>query len=219
MIITGSMTKEMREKAAELRKQVPLEKLKAIKEEMNKIGKSGQADGLKEGNRAPDFTLPNHKGDHVNLYDNLKDGPVILSFYRGSWCTFCNIELKALQQYNARFEEKGAKLIAVCPEKIEGLKKSKRDHGIDFQLLSDGETKVSEEYKLLFEFSDRLKKIYKDLDIDLKEYNANGLWTLPVPATFVIDTDGTIKSAYVEADYTKRMDPEEIVEVLNKIRR
>jgi len=175
--------------------------------------------GIKVGERAPDFTLPNAFGQPVNLYDELEKGPVVLVFYRGAWCPFCNMHLHALRESLPRFQALGAQLIAVTPQtpdkSLEQFKAAPRG----FDVLSDLDSTAMRAYRLLFEVDPDLAAVYRKHGLDLIEYNGPGRNVLPAPGTFVIDRDGIVRAMQADTDYTKRMEPADILRALEALPR
>ncbi len=175
--------------------------------------------GLRAGESAPDFTLFNAFGRRVKLSDQLKKGPVILAFYRGAWCPFCNIELNALQRSLTHFEKYNASLIAVTPQRPDKSKEQIKMDEYTFEVLSDLDNSVMKLYNLYFEVPRELHELYKNrFGFDITDYNGKDRLGLPVPGTFVIGHDGIILSAYAKTDYKMRMEPEDILEVLKAAR-
>jgi peroxiredoxin len=166
-----------------------------------------ERDALKPGDQAPDFTLPDATGKPVKLSERLKDGPVVLKFYRGGWCPYCNLELRAYQKALPELEAVGAQLIAVSPESPDNSLSTKDKNALAFSVLSDRGGRIAGEYRLAFQLSPELKSLYQSRGRDLAEWNG-GDWTLPVPGTFVIGKDGRIALAHVDADYRTRLEPE-----------
>jgi peroxiredoxin len=176
--------------------------------------------GLAPGDKAPDFTLPNALGQDVSLSDALRRGPVVLTFYRGAWCPYCNLELRALQESLPAFEQRGATLIAVTPQKPDKSREQIQKESYGFEILSDLDSAVMKKYKLYFELPKDLAALYREkFGIDVEAYNGEGRAVLPVPGTFVLDRDGIVRAAYANTDYTQRMEPADIVAALDKIAR
>ena len=171
--------------------------------------------GLRPGVRAPDFTLVNAFGKEVRLSEQLKKGPVVLAFYRGAWCPFCNIELNVLQRSLTHFKEYDAILIAVTPQRPDKSKEQLEKAEYSFEILSDLDDSVMKSYNLYFEVTRELHELYKNrFGFDVTDYNGKGRLGLPVPGTFVISRDGVIRASFAKTDYKKRMDPGDIVEAL-----
>lgn len=173
--------------------------------------------GLDVGERVPDFTLPNALGEEVRLYDLLDQGPVVLTFYRGAWCPYCNLELRALTEAHPDIEDHGARLIAVTPQQPDQSLKQVREDGYPFEILSDVNDSVMKDYNLYFEVSAELNAVYRKMGLNLEAFNGEGRRGLPVPGTFVIDRDGVIRAAFADVDYTRRMEPAAVVEALKRL--
>ena len=169
--------------------------------------------GLKLGESAPDFVLPNAFGKPISLSEGLKSGPVILKFYRGEWCPICNLDLRDIQQYADQYHAFGSKILAINPQKPDDALTITQKNELGFEVLSDSDQEVIKAYNLQF---DPGEDYHKRRDLTL--LNADASKTLPVPATFVIDKDFTIVAAHVEANYTERMSPDAILKVLQSIR-
>jgi peroxiredoxin len=169
-----------------------------------------ERNALKPGDRAPDFTLPDATGRSVSLSERLKDGPVVLKFYRGGWCPYCNLELRAYQKALPELAAVGAQLVAVSPESPDHSLSTKEKNALAFSVLSDRGGATARAYRLAFQLSPELKALYQSRGRDLAEWNG-GDWTLPVPGTFVVGTDGRIVLAHVDADYRSRLEPSEAV--------
>jgi peroxiredoxin len=169
------------------------------------------------GDIAPDFTLPNITGDPVSLYRALNSGPVVLSFYRGGWCPFCNLELQALQAQLSEFKALGANLIGISPETPDKSLSAIDKHRLDFEVLSDIGNKTAGKYGLLFTVYEEMRPLYLKWGLDVPASNGDDSWELPVPATYVIDTDGVVRAAHVDKDYTRRMEPAQILATLREL--
>ena len=182
------------------------------------LAASMQKPGLTIGDKAPDFILPNAFGQPVRLSDELKHGPVVLSFYRGAWCPYCNLELHALHATLPHFRRYGAQLIAVTPQiPDKSLAQIKAD-GYPFEILSDLDSSVMKAYRLYFEVPESVSNVYRrNFGLDLAEYNGTSRYVLPVPGTYVIDTDSVVRAAYANIDYTKRMEPRDVISALRDI--
>ena len=173
--------------------------------------------GLPAGTKAPVFSLRNAFGKIIRLNAELKKGPVVLVFYRGAWCPFCNLHLHALQKHVSTFERYRARLIAITPQKPDkSVIQIKKDE-FNFEVLSDLDSSVMRSYNLLYQLDDELVKVYKKHGLDVEDFNGIGRNVLPVPGTFVIDTKGKIRAAHADVDYKQRMEPEAIIQILKKL--
>ena len=180
------------------------------------IASNAAAGALKAGDKAPAFTLTDPDGNPVSSADLLAKGPLLISFYRGVWCPYCNMELQALQAASSEFEKLGASLVAISPQTAPNSRKSTRQNQLTFPILSDEKGKVGEAFGLKFELPGYLVDLYKSLKNDLPTFNDDPAWTLPMPARYIIGQDGTIVYAEVNPDYTQRPDPEELLPALRQ---
>ena len=178
---------------------------------------SGQADrALKAGWRAPKFALPDAHGVVVRSTDLLAKGPLVLTFYRGVWCPYCNMDLQAIEAAAAEIRALGASLVAISPQTAPNRRKSERENALSFPILSDHGNSVANEFGLRYRLPDDLIAVYKGFGNDLTVGNGEDSWTLPMPARYVIGTDGIIAYAEVNPDYTRRPDPSELLPVLRR---
>jgi peroxiredoxin len=171
---------------------------------------------LKVGDTAPDFVLNNALNQPVKLADLLKKGPVVLSWYRGGWCPYCNIQLRYLQSFLPQFKAAGATLAALSPELPDKTLSTTEKNSLEFDVLTDYNNEVARQFKIAFSLNEELIEIYNEFH-KLKNYNGVSTNELPVPATYVIGTDNIIRYAFVDTDYRKRAEPAEILEVLKSL--
>jgi peroxiredoxin len=162
--------------------------------------------------------LPNAVGESVALTDALARGPVVLSFYRGAWCPYCNLELRILQNNLDAIEAVGASLIAVSPMTPDNSLSVAEKHDLGFQVLSDAGNGVARAYGLVFRVDDALNELYLKMGIDLEASNGEMSHELPIPATYVIGPDGTVLLGYADPDYTRRLAIDEILAALTAIK-
>ncbi|MEG3638471.1 peroxiredoxin-like family protein [Magnetococcus sp. PR-3] len=173
---------------------------------------------LKVGEVAPEFVLPDVKGKMVELAYLLKQGPLILNFYRGGWCPYCNLELKALQIAMPWFEDYDANLVAISPQLPDASLSTVEKDGLSYPVLSDVGNVIARKYGLVFAVEEALRPIYLRLGLDLPASNGDDSFELPMPGTFILDQQGVIRGAFVNADYKQRMEPTDIVMVLKQIK-
>jgi peroxiredoxin len=204
---TGELTRQLAEFAAKIPDPVAA-RLRAASDETTA---SGIAPGLTVSERAPDFILPNALGEPVGLARRLAQGPIVISFYRGEWCPFCNLELRALQAALPRFQAYGASILAISPQGPDHSLSATEKNGLTFDVLSDIHQEVIAAYRVQFTVPADLKDLHLEVfHNDISTHTADGSWDLPIPATFVIDRSGIVRARYVSADYTTRMDPADI---------
>jgi len=175
---------------------------------------SDKQSGLNVGDVAPDFTAKNQDEKEVNLKQMLKSGSVVLIFYRGEWCPFCNTQLKALEDSLSFITEKGASVIAVSPEKGENIDKTLAKTNATYAVVSDENRSIMNAYQVAFELDEATAKKYKGYGVDLSERNGTNGNALPVPAVYIIGQNGTITFRYFNEDYRKRASVKEIIEQL-----
>ncbi|MGY2289683.1 peroxiredoxin-like family protein [Pseudomonas sp. SDO528_S397] len=176
---------------------------------------SGAADrALKVGDKAPLFSLKDANGELVSSAQLLAQGPLVVTFYRGVWCPYCNMELQALQAFLPTLKATGANLVAVSPQTAANSRKSERITDLAFPILNDPHNDVADAFGLRFTLPDYLIELYKLLQIDLPTVNDAPAWTLPMPARYVIGQDGVIRYAEVNPDYTQRPEPEALLDAL-----
>lgn len=169
------------------------------------------------GEVIPQFSLPNANGDSVSIADYVKNGPVVLSFYRGGWCPFCNLEFKALSDALPEINGLGASLIGISPETPDVAQETVSKHKIHFEVLSDVGNEVIRKFGLLTEVYEEMRPLYLEWGLDIPAANGDDKWEIPIPATYVIDTKGVIRAAYVNKDYTQRMEPNDIIAALKEL--
>ena len=169
---------------------------------------------LRAGDRMPDFALPNQHGETRQLSDYLSRSPVVLNIYRGGWCPYCNMEMKALHDVHPDIRARGAQLIGLSPESPEKASETAESNAIDIDILSDAGNKISEQLGLVFVLPEALRSIYQNIGIDIPAHNGDDSFRLPVPATYIIGQDGVITYDFVNSDYTLRLEPADIVKAL-----
>lgn len=212
---TNTLAEQLAATAAAGRAKRDPEKQRVFDQSNQKIAEMVAGNkALKKGDKAPNFSLPNHKGEPTAIDTLLKDGPVVVSFYRGAWCPYCNLELRALQEKLPEIKANGANLVAVSPQTPDGSMTAKEQNALTFNVLSDHDNKVAREFGLVFTLPAELVDVYRSMGLDLGEKNGTGKFELPVPATYVIDRDRTIRHAHVDVDYTKRQEPSEIINIV-----
>jgi peroxiredoxin len=196
---------------------VPYSVIETMHRATAELKASGLAERAKNvGDKAPAFSLKDPKGNVVSSRDLLAKGPLVVSFYRGVWCPYCNMELQALQAALPELETLGASLVAISPQTAPNSRKSTRDNHLTFPILSDTKGEVGAAFGLKYKLPDFLVDLYKSLKNDLPGFNDDPEWTLPMPARYMIGQDGMILYAEVNPDYTHRPEPEDMLPALKK---
>mgnify|MGYP001252620315 CR=1 FL=1 len=168
-------------------------------------------EGLFIGSKAPDFKAKDQYGQVIRLKDVLKKGKVVLVFYRGQWCPYCNKELKRLEDSLQLIKDKGATLIAVSPEKPESVTKTVEKTSATYSILFDDGLKIMKAYDVAFELSENVLTRYKNAGLDVEANNGTNGKYLPVPAVYIIDKESMVTYRFFEPDYKKRASVKEIL--------
>lgn len=175
-------------------------------------------DAIKIGQKAPGFELPNAEGKSIVLKSLLEKGPVVITFYRGNWCPYCNLQLRALQARLDDIYALGATLVAISPQVPDGSLTEDEISKMDFIVLSDQDAKVALQYGVAWQVPEFLAEHMRvDRKLDLEKVNNGNGNVLPIPATFILGQDGVVTWNYVNVDYRTRSEPEEIIEALKNL--
>jgi peroxiredoxin len=210
-----SLTKATEEMRAGLLSQLGEETLSVYDRDAEALGAGDRfAGALHVGDRAPGFRLPDARGGEVALDDLLIDGPVVLVFYRGAWCPYCNLQLAAFQSALADIRSAGAALVAVSPQTPDQSLTLAEQKALEFPVLSDAGNAIARRYGLVFTQSEAATATNRGLGIELSDFNGDNSNTLPAASTFVIGQDGTILFASISGDYRWRVGPDEVLAAL-----
>jgi peroxiredoxin len=171
-------------------------------------------EGLFIGSKAPEFRAKDQQGQEVRLKDLLKKGKVVIIFYRGQWCPYCNKELQKLQDSLQAIKGKGATLIAVTPEKPESILKTIEKTKASFPIIFDEDLKIMKAYDVVYEVPENMISRYRSAGIDIEENNGKNGKFLPVPAVYVIDKEATVVYRFFEPDYKKQANINDILKNL-----
>lgn len=166
---------------------------------------------------APDFALPNAAGKSIALKELLRSGPVILTFYRGGWCPYCNIQLRAYQSVLPQISASGARLVAISPQLPDSSLDTANKNALTFDVLSDVRNEVARSYGLVYSLPEEIRAALRSNNKALPPINGDQSWELPVPATYVIARDQHVALAYIEVDYRKRLEPEALLTCLKSL--
>ena len=210
-----SLEQQLSEVRSQAAQNIPPEILEKMLSETDKLkAQSLEQFAPKVGDIFPDFALKNQSGKYVTLSEQVKQGPVLLTFYRGGWCPYCNLELKAYQSILPNIKQAGGSLIAISPELPDASLSTIEKNQLDFTVLSDPRSLYAKSLGIVFTLPESLKPIYQKFGINIEEHNGEGQFELPLAATFVIDKNRVLKFADVNADYTQRAEPTDALNVL-----
>lgn len=213
-----SLTEQITEFKAGFVKNVPEEIQSIMGKATEELSLSGIVDKApKVTEKLPSFNLNNQKGEQQNLEALLENGPLVVTFYRGGWCPYCNLELKSYQDLLPEIQAAGASLVAITPELPDNSLTTSEKNELSFEVLTDVNSDYARQIGLVFTLPEAIRPIYTSFGIHVEEHNGVGQFDLPLAATFVIATDGTIVNAFVDADYTKRQEPSEVIEILKSL--
>lgn len=198
-------------------KKIDPAKADAYQRGIDTLAESGiLEDAVQKGDKAPDFTLMDVTGEKFTLSELLTKGPVVLVWYRGGWCPYCNVHLRTLQKSLDAFAETGAQLVAISPEQPNKTLTTAQKNALSFPVLSDPGNRVAAEYGIVFTLPDYVAERYSEF-FDIEEYNGDKSQTLPLSASYVIDKDGTVTYAFLDADYKNRAEPAVLLQEAGKL--
>ncbi len=213
---TGPLNRELQALSAQYEKQLPPDVWQAMEAGIAEVGQSAVMQQAKRtGDQAPDFMLPSAQGPFVRLSDRLAQGPVVLVWYRGGWCPYCNRQLAAWQGMLHELNVAGGQLLALCPDLPDSTMSTAERQGIAFPMLSDTGNVVARSYGLVYELPQAVAELYRG--INLPAYTGNRRMELPLAATYLIDSEGVIRYAHVGADYRQRAEPDEVIRQLRQL--
>lgn len=213
-----TLAEQLKKRNEEGRARVPADSLVVMDAMTVEIDESGIVNSsLGVGARIPEFTLADANGIAVSLSSLLAKGPVVIAFYRGGWCPYCSIELRALQDKLSEITAAGATLVAMSPQTPDNSLSIAEKLDLAFPVLSDIGNLVAETFGLVFTLPEALREVYLKLGIDLSAANGDDTFRLPVAATYVLRTDGTVAWRFADPDYTKRAEPDDVIAALSKL--
>jgi peroxiredoxin len=194
---------------------VPAERLAVIDLAAAQLSYSGLADrALKIGDLAPSFELPDGDGMLWRSEELLRSGPLVIVFYRGRWCAYCNAQLAALQEVHPQIAEARASLIAISPQTQKHSYMTRDMHKLRFPVLSDQGNQVAKKFGLVYRLSPEMQAMYESIMTKLPGYNGDQSWELPLAATYIVQADGNISWARIDADWRHRSEPEETLRIV-----
>ncbi len=213
-----TLTQDLAHQRAHSNAMIPANAQSLMAQATDALRASGILDRvLTVGDRIPAIALPSATGQTISIPQLLAQGPVVISLYRGQWCPYCNLELRALQTILPEITAHGATLVAISPQTPDNSLSTTEKHELTYTVLSDVGNRVARSFGLVFEVSPELRPIYQGFGIDLPGHNGDESYELPIPATYVVAPDGAIAHAFIDIDYTQRLDPDDIVQALKQL--
>lgn len=215
-----TLSEELAARTEQGKVNLPQETQEMYYRAMSALADSGIAErALGVGDTAPDFELPDAVGEMVRLSHLIENGPVILSFYRGQWCPYCNLELQALQRAMGEIETSGSTLVAVSPNTPDITSDTVDRHALTFPVLSDHDNTVARRFNLVYQMTSENVEDYRAKGRNIPSMNGTDSWELPLPATYVIDEDMVIRYAFIDTNHRVRAEPSEVVAVAASLTR
>jgi peroxiredoxin len=210
-----TLSTQLQSVTAHVKSQAPADVVATMEAATALLVASGQLNkALRAGDRFPAFQLPGATGALVRSQELLARGPMVVSFYRGTWCPYCNLELAALQEHLGDFYAAGAQLVAVSPQTPDHSLTMAEKNALQYPVLSDAGNGLARALGIVFTLPENLRPIYQAFGIDLAVHNGDASFELPVPATYVVGTDGIITQAWIMADYRERVEPTAVLHAL-----
>ncbi len=216
--MSTTLSQQLEEFLAGWMQRVPADRRATMERHIAHLSATGIGRNAKQvGDRAPEIILPDVHGQPFDVATLQATGPAIVTFYRGGWCPYCNLELKAYQAVLPRIIAAGASLVAISPEKPDDTVSTAEKNSLTFPVLSDIGQKVGKAFGLVYSFTEELRTVYDGFKLDIPDKNGSaGDWSLPLSATYVIGTDGVILFADTSVDYRRRTDPLDVLQVLER---
>jgi len=214
-----SLNQQLDSLTAKLRAMVPADRLLVVDrfaEELVKSGLAGRA--LKAGDHAPSFELSDGDGMLWQSEDMLRSGPLVIVFYRGRWCAYCNAQLAALQEIHQQIAEASTSLVAISPQTQKHSYMTRDMHKLRFPVLSDQGNQVARKFGLVYRLSSEMQAMYESIMTKLPGYNGDQSWELPLAATYVVQSDEKISWSRIDGDWRHRPEPEELLEIVDSLK-
>jgi peroxiredoxin len=210
-----SLSQQLEELTTKLSALVPAERLAVIDREVEILKHAGAAEhALKPGDIAPDFSLCDGDAMHWRSEDLLRNGPLVMVFYRGRWCAYCNTQLAALREIHSQVAAVGASLVAISPQTEKHTYMTRDMHKLRFPVLRDPGNGLARKFGLAWRLSPELQQMYEAIMTRLPRYNGEESWELPLTATYIVQPSGAISFMRVDVDWRQRPEPEELVSIL-----
>lgn len=172
---------------------------------------------IKVGDKLPEFDLEDSVGKKQSSTELLKQGPLVITFYRGEWCPFCNIAISGFQKHLDAFKAKGVTLVAITPELPDGTLTMTEKHNLKFTVLSDRHNEFAHKLGIVWKQPDALRPVFDKFNHNLPKRNGDDSFAVPIPATLLVDQSGVVRNAYLEPDYIKRVEPKTVLEWIDAL--
>ncbi len=212
------LAEQLAEFQAGFKQRAPAERVATMEAATAQLRASGiESTALQVGAELPALTLPDATGKPVDFRALNAIGPLVVVFYRGGWCPYCNLELREWQRLLPQLRARGATLVAISPQTPDNSLSTAEKNELAFPVLSDSGLAAAKAFGIAFTLSPELVALYANVGNDLPTLNGNGQWVLPIPATYLIDAGGRVAFAHVESDYRQRAEPQDVLERLEQL--
>lgn len=216
--MTTTLTQQLADYQAGFKQRAPAERVVIMETATAQLRETGiEATALQLGAELPDLTLPDATGRPIDLRALNASGPLVIVFYRGGWCPYCNLELREWQRLLPQLRGLGATLVAISPQTPDNSLSTAEKNELAFPVLSDSHLAAAKAFGIAFTLSPALVGLYAKVGNDLPTLNGNGQWVLPIPATYLIDASGRVAMAHVEADYRQRAEPQSVLQAIQNL--
>jgi peroxiredoxin len=213
-----SLATELDAKFAEFHAAAPAELAGPVKKSMGEfISSYNLDDAIKVGDKLPEFRLEGASGDTVDSKELLAHGPILVTFYRGNWCPYCNITLRAYQQHLDTFKAKGVTFVAISPELPDQTLTMTEKNELKFPVLTDVGNKLAKKLGILWAQPDYMRPVFAAVDVDLKARNGDDSLAVPLPAFLLVDKSGIVRNTFIDPDFTHRLEPTTALEWINAL--
>jgi len=207
-----TLASQLENLSASVRQMAPAQVLDTIDAANRRLAEAGLPErALRPGQRAPEFVLPDATGRSVESRRLLARGPLVIKFYRGAWCPYCNLDVQAWQRHLAELEALGATLVAISPQTPDASLTLAQKHALAYPVLSDLGHRVARQFGIVYTLDRSLRPVYEGFGVSLEAYNGDSSFELPVPATYLVERDGTVAGAWLDVDYRRRAEPAEVL--------
>lgn len=215
-----SLADQLTERRAASAKRIDAETRQVMTDALDVIRKAGvEKRAVQVGQILPDFQLSDASGGTIDMAELRRSGPVVIVFYRGAWCPYCNLTLQAYMKHLDAFAKAGASLVAISPEAPDAALSLKEKRGLKFPVLTDRDNEYAREIGIVYALPPELARLYEKFGIPLLEKEeAPGQFELPLSATYVVNPDGEVKYAFIDVDYTRRAEPSEVLGVVESLK-
>ncbi|KAI5456885.1 thioredoxin-like protein [Mariannaea sp. PMI_226] len=214
----ASLASQLSEVAENISQVAPASAVSAFNKSIDDLQASFDAgSAIKVGDSLPEFSLPNALNQEVTGASLLAKGPVLITFYRGEWCPYCNLALHALQKNVDAFQAKGVTLVAISPELPNQSLSTTEKMSLKFEVLSDVGNKFAKQLGILWEQPESLRPAFDAFSLDLKARNGDDSFGVPIPTTILVDKEGTVRNVHIDPDYRQRLEPTTALEWVNSL--